>query len=491
MRKAKGLPQERARSGRHHVQLVCRLLICLLLLSVPASAQVLQLSAGRSTLLGGSGGEITAYLPVSTITASAGFADGHFVFGGSDTFKFHGLDVTAGDKNFGYSFDGAGLGVSTRGLFVQRNSEHTSIAGFVGSTGIGYGAPFMNTATAQHVGVGFFLQHHFENGLLFSSLAVVDGGRRTAVQGLAYQSHVFRVSGSGGLLQNQKYFSGEVDYQPLRSLSFSATHNDYFLSDHLTAKSLSAFSAFGRVTLQASVLEGQDKTLKTTGASAGAGLRIGSTTVRSNFYESNHHTMLVHTVQERFRRWTVTGIINQMHGQTTYAFGGGYHGNKLSVSVDHSVLFFPLGGMGFQQTTSVQVSLRIHDTVVNFGSTVDPSMHMKYTTYASTYAQGPLAGLVTEKHSYSTHGKFVITGTVVDEHGQPVEGAAIQLAGGAVVYSDSQGKFFARVKHNRAIVLNVLVNEFAAPGHWAVTSCTVNGQPGIDAVIRLKRKGTQ
>src|SRR6202043_295776 len=117
------------------------------------------------------------------------------------------------------------------------------------------------------VGVGFFLQHHFENGLLFSSLAAVDGGRRTAVQGLAYQSHVFGVSGSGGLLQNQKYFSGEVDYQPLRSLSFSATHNDYFLSDHLTAKSLSAFSAFGRVTLQASVLEGQDKTLKTTGAS--------------------------------------------------------------------------------------------------------------------------------------------------------------------------------------------------------------------------------
>ena len=181
-----------------------------------------------------------------------------------------------------------------------------------------------------------------------------------------------------------------------------------------------------------------------------------------------------------------------MHGQTTYAFGGGYHGNKLSVSVDHSVLFFPLGEMGFQQTTTVQVSLRIHDTVVNFGSTVDPSMHMKYTTYASSYVQGPLAGLATESYcSYSTHGKFVITGTVVDEHGQPVEGAAIQLAGGAVVYSDSQGKFFARVKHNRAIVLNVLVNEFAAPGHWAVTSCTVNGQPGIDAVIRLKRKGTQ
>jgi hypothetical protein len=423
---------------------------------------------------------------MSIITASAGFADGHFVFGASDSFTFHGLDVTAGDKSFGYSFDGAGLGVNTRGLFIQRNSEHTSIAAFAGSTGVGYGAPFMNTATSQHVGAGFFLEHHFVNGLLLSSLAVVDGGKRTAVQGLAYQNHVFRVSGSSGLLQNQKYFSGEVDYQPLRSLSFSTTHNDYFLTDRVTANSLSAFSALGRVTLQASVLDGWYKALKTNGASAGAGLRIGSTTVRSTFYESNHRMMLIHSVQERFARWTVTGIINQMHGQTTYAFSGGYHGNKLSASVDHSVLFFPFGGMGFQQTTTVQVSLRIHDTVVNLGTTVDPQMHMKYTTYASSYVQGPLAGLVTEKHSYSTGGKFIITGTVTDEHGQPVEGAAIQLAGGRVIYSDSQGKFFARVKHNTAIVVSVLVNEFASQGEWVVRTCPANVQPGVDAVITLK-----
>jgi Protein of unknown function (DUF1416) len=103
--------------------------------------------------------------------------------------------------------------------------------------------------------------------------------------------------------------------------------------------------------------------------------------------------------------------------------------------------------------------------------------------------QGPLAGLATEKHTYSTGGKFVITGTVVDDHGQPVEGAAIQLAGRAVVYSDSQGKFCARVKQNKAIVLSVLVNEFAAPGHWAVTTCPVDVQPGIHAVIKLTRKG--
>jgi hypothetical protein len=465
-----------------------RVCLWVLLLGVPASAQVLQLSGGSSTLLGGTGGEITAFFPESTLSASAGFANGHFVFGASDTFKFHGLDVTAGDRNFGYSFDGAGLGVSTRGLFVQRNTRNTSFAVFVGSTGIGYATPFMVAAKAQHIGAGFFLQHHFDNGLLLSSLAVIDGGKRTAVEGLSYRSHSLHLAGSGGLLQNQKYFSGEADYQPLRSLSFSATHNDYFLAEHLTTNSLSGFAALGHITLQASVLDGQYRLLKTTGASAGASLRVGSITVRSNFYESNHRILLVHMAQEHFHRWTLSGIVNQLQGQTSYAFGGGYQGNKISASIDHSVLFFPISGKGFQQTTTVQVSLRIHDTALNFQTNVDPMMRVQYTTYASSYVQGPLSGAAMNSHSHSTGGKFVIAGAVVDEHGQPVEGVAIQLQGGAVVYSDSQGRFFARVKHDKPVGLVVLLQEFAAPGRWAVTSCPVEAAPGTEVLIKVRRE---
>jgi hypothetical protein len=465
-----------------------RVCLCVLLLGVPASAQVLQLSAGRSTLLGGTGGEITAFFPDSTLSASAGFANGHFVFGASETFKFHGLDVTAGDRNFGYSFDGAGLGVSTRGLFVQRNARHTSFAVFVGSTGFGYATPFMVTAKVQHIGAGLFLQRHFDNGLLLSSLAVIDGGKHTAVQGLSYRSHSLHLAGSGGLLQNQKSFTGEADYQPFRSLSISANHNDFFLADHLTTNSLSGFAGLGHITLQASLLDGQYRMLKTTGASAGASLRIGSLTVRSNFYESNHRVLLVHVVQEHFHRWTVSGIVNQLQGQTSYAFGGGYHGNRISLSLDHSVLFFPISGKGFQQTTTVQVSLRLHDTALNFQTNVDPMMHVQYTTYASSYEQGPLAGAALNSHSHSAGGKFVIGGAVIDEHGQPVEGAAIQLQGGAVVYSDSRGQFFARMKHDKPAALVVLLQEFAAPGRWAVTSCPVDAAPGTEVLIKLRRE---
>jgi hypothetical protein len=465
-----------------------RVCLCVLLLGVPAGAQVLQLSGGRSTVLGGSGGEITAFFPESTLSASAGVANGHFVFGASETSKFHGLDITAGDRTFGYSFDGAGLGISTRGLFVQGNTLHTTFAVFAGTTGIGYATPFMVTSAPQHIGAGLFLQRHFDNGLLLSSLAVLDGGKYTAVQGLAYQARLFHLAGSGGVLENQKYFIGEADYRPIRSLSFAATHDDYFLADHLTANSLSAFAALGRVTLQASALDGQYTTTKTTGESAGGSLRISSITVRSSFYESNHRVFLVHVIQEHLRRWTVSEIVNQTRGQTSYAFDGGYHGNKISVSFDHSVLFFPVGAKGFQQTMSVQVSLNIRDTTLNFQTNVDPNMHVQYTTYASSYVQGPLAGLAMNNHSYSTGGKFVIAGAVVDEYGQPVEGAAIQLKGGAVVYSDSQGKFFARVKHDKPSTFVVLVDEFAVPGRWAVTTSPANAMPGIAVLIKLRRE---
>jgi hypothetical protein len=464
-----------------------RICLCVLLLGVPASAQVLQLSGGRSTLLGGTGGEVTAFFPENTISASAGFANGHFVFGASDTFKFHGLDVTAGDRNFGYSFDGAGLGVSSRGLFVQRNTRDTSLAVFAGSTAFGYATPFMLTAKAQHIGAGFFLQRHLDNGLLLSSLAVIDGGKHTAVQGLSYRSSSLHLAGSGGLLQSQKYLTGEADYQPFRSLTFSATHNDFFLADHLTTNSLSGFAGLGHITLQASLLDGQYGLLKTTGVSAGESLRIGSITVRSNFYESNHQVLLVHVVQEHFRRWTVSGIVNQLQGQTFYAFGGSYHNNRISLSLDHSVLFFPIGGKGFQQTTTVQVSLRLHDTMLNFQTNVDPMMHVQYTTYASSYVQGPEAGVAINSYSHSAGGKFVIGGAVVDEHGQPVEGAAIQIRGGAVVYSDSHGKFFVRMKHDKAATLVVLLQEFASPGRWEVTTCPANAAPGTEVLIILRR----
>jgi hypothetical protein len=91
-------------------------------------------------------------------------------------------------------------------------------------------------------------------------------------------------------------------------------------------------------------------------------------------------------------------------------------------------------------------------------------------------------------HSHSTSGKFMIAGAIVDENGQPVEGAAIRLQSGAIVYSDSQGKFFARVKHDKPVALVVLLQEFAAPGLWAVTSCPSDAAPGTDMLIKLRRE---
>ena len=94
-----------------------RRLVLLLLLSCPAAfGQVLNITAGQSTLYGGAGAGVTAYLPNSTVYMGAGFADGQFNFGLSDSFLYKGFTVTAGDKAFGYG----DLSLSVRGLSVPK-----------------------------------------------------------------------------------------------------------------------------------------------------------------------------------------------------------------------------------------------------------------------------------------------------------------------------------------------------------------------------------
>jgi hypothetical protein len=44
------------------------------------------------------------------------------------------------------------------------------------------------------------------------------------------------------------------------------------------------------------------------------------------------------------------------------------------------------------------------------------------------------------------------------------------------------------MKHDKPAALVVLLQEFAAPGRWAVTSCPVDAAPGTDVLIKLRRE---
>lgn len=84
-------------------------------------------------------------------------------------------------------------------------------------------------------------------------------------------------------------------------------------------------------------------------------------------------------------------------------------------------------------------------------------------------------------------GRYLIEGTVMDDVGFPVAGAAIRL-GNFVVFSDSTGKFWLRVKKDHAVPVAVLPNEFAAPGNWELVAAPPLATPGALVRITVTRR---
>jgi len=87
-------------------------------------------------------------------------------------------------------------------------------------------------------------------------------------------------------------------------------------------------------------------------------------------------------------------------------------------------------------------------------------------------------------------GRFVIKGRVVDDAGQPVDGAALEF-GGDLAFSNPEGQFLLRVGRPREYPVIVRFDEFLLPGRWEVLSApaTIRALPedratSFDVVLR-------
>jgi hypothetical protein len=480
-------------------------LFSMLLFTSSAHGQ-LRLDGGTSTLFQGSGAEATMYSPGNTASASIGYHNG-FIFGASDTFISHDTKITVGDETLGFSFDGVGLGLALKGVSASRvwknecshpkparrlgpagylgscGNKTLSLTAFVGATGAGFFTPFATVTQTQHLGTGALLQYQVRN-LTLSSLDVIEGGKHSLAQGGSYSSHYFRLSGSGGLLNSQKYFSGSATFQPIRSWSLYANHQSYFIPYAAKGDSVGTSLNIGRFSGTAALNQSTSLGRRITGENIGAGVRVGFVRENSSWYKSTgQKTLLVHTITEMMRHWTLTQAINQAAGRNSYSFGGGYSGNRISVSVSHSVQFL-LNGKGYQQTTSVQISFRIHDTVVTAQTVTDPFGKTQYSAYAQSYVQTSLQAAGHETRSNG--GKYVLSGVVKDENGQPVAGACMRI-NKEIVYSNESGVWSLRSHHNKPEPVTVLVDEFQL-GTWQVIAAPAAAKPGEPVTITVARE---
>jgi hypothetical protein len=478
-----------------------------LLLFISSAHGQLRLDGGTSTMFGGSGFETTMYLPNTTLSGSIGYHGG-FVFGASDTFLMHGFKTTVGDETLGFSFDGVGLGLALKGVAASRRRElecndaprpamsrypgytgwHCKagweMTAFVGATGVGFFTPFATATKTQHVGTGILFQYSLKH-LTLSSLDVIEGGKYSLAQGASYSAQRLHLSGSGGLLNNQKYFSGSAVFQPIHGWSLYANHQSFFIPYAAQSNGVGTNLVVGRFTWMGGLNESTSLGRKIVGENIGGGVRVGFVREQSSWYKSTGQTpLLVHSITETLRHWTLTQAVTQAAGRNSYSFGGGYSSNRISASVSHSIQFL-LNGRGYQQVTGVQISFRIHDTVINAQTVADPFGKIQYSAYAESYVQTGLQ--VAQHETHSGGGKFLIQGKCFLPDGSPVEGCAIRI-GKEIVYSNRTGMFDVRARNIKAVEITVPVGDFTAPGTFEVISAPATATPGKPIVITVARR---
>jgi hypothetical protein len=92
--------------------------------------------------------------------------------------------------------------------------------------------------------------------------------------------------------------------------------------------------------------------------------------------------------------------------------------------------------------------------------------------------------------------RYVVRGTVRDEIGNPVEGAAIEI-GTDVVFTNSTGQFFHRLGRPGRLPVKVSTAEFLLPGQWEVLSAPTEAvagsetAQGIEIILRHPAAITQ
>jgi hypothetical protein len=123
------------------------------------------------------------------------------------------------------------------------------------------------------------------------------------------------------------------------------------------------------------------------------------------------------------------------------------------------------------------------------GTYVQPDGSVDYSASGSTFLyMGSFGGMQPQQLS-GRMGRYVVRGTVQDETGNPVEGAAIQI-GTDVVFTNSTGQFFHRVGRPGHSVVKVLIGEFLLPGRWEVVNAPAEAPArsenaaGIEIILR-------
>ena len=422
---------------------------------------------------------------------------------------------------------------SARGIgAMQKDADH-AIYAFAGATSTWLGTGLFSAATSNNpVGI-FFYERKLTDRLRFFSRDIVSNRQTALQGLEWKQNKWLKASLTSGIGSNQRYFASAVDAEtqkfafkasyvlmgdtfqrvtvlsPLSSevdkgnvqLLYKVNQFVTLMTGHqnilepialgaamqqATVNQMSADVHIERFYFGTGLFSSTTAGYSTQGTNFYGGRRFGRRLeANANYFKSTTRVpeiessvapqssvIISGTVRENFSsRFSLLQLISRTSGETTYAFGGDYTSNRLMLRVDYQNVYLPFRPTKpYEQAMAVNGSFRVSGPwQVTVASNVAPDGHIRYAFGVSTYLyriNGMISNASAETFSIA---KYVVQGVVKDDHGEPVEGAALHI-GKQVAYTDSAGRFMVRFSKRTFFPLSVVPEEFINNGVFEVVS---------------------
>jgi hypothetical protein len=459
------------------------LIFVLLAAPPPVAAQVVQLEAGSSTLYESSGGTATIYLPNFNVEIGGGTVNGVPAINLAFHYPWKGWDLTLGSDSFSSTVGSAGLSTAVLGAMVSKTTTDSKLVFFAGDVQPLLGSAFFRGVPFRlRGGGGGYYRRKLSRGFGISSLAA-SGKTLTGLGGVDFHQGHFDAGADGGWLMGKSILQAQSTYHgSLGRLNLAANGNLLRLQGQ-TFETFAAAMGLGGLSVYASKILGNRS-----GETYGSSLRLGLFDLGSNYLAFKGNSSLSASLGEHLGRHLILReYATRSQGRWSESLGGGFVSNRFSIDVAQATYFTIQGNAPLQRsmTVTLHVITPWKSSSVNVASGVDPSGKIRYGVDGGMFLGSGLGGSG-RTVSYQNTGKFRIEGTVVDETGQPVSGAAIRL-GKDLVFTDDAGTFFLRVKHERAVSLTVVMDEFTNPGQWMMVTAPDHANPGEKVKIIVRR----
>lgn len=521
-------------------------------------AQVFQVNGGSSSLYQAGGGTISARGPSFDASAGAGILDGKFV-GGMNLTKMIGRSTYIAGSDYIHFILPTDIFDSSQYLVAMGAGVKTTVAGthvfaFGGATSLDFSSPLFEGARAETPAGILFLNRKLGQNFNTSS-SFVFSQQTTAIQAFQWQPlDKLQFAIAGGVGANQPY--GAASFQLARPWidakgAYIEAGNQFhrvaveepLMSEPdrenilVTVRPAHFFSISGGRqnfltpvgNTQQNVRSGLDQV---SGDAQIAGTGFSGTFYHSTFLgqfnnatdytldrnlfsrihtstsylestpsnDAKTRTFLSTFTETLTPRLDVSEMISRSQGQTTISFGGAILSNLLTISANYQTYYLPqLNSAPFEQALIVDVQLHLFRGITLHGATfVAPDGSLRYTSDAQTTMVRQGSGAMPdgfETLARDDIGRDIVHGSVVDNEGRPVAGAALMIDR-LLVYTDDHGLFFVREHKPHVHSLKVMTNEFLNGETYAVVSApesvrsnSENNAPGIVIVVERTYRG--